>query len=81
MSLSAQLRHVDLTLECKYCGRPLTKKGAWFTVVHRFKCEGCNRETPITYSDKIALWRSYGRCSGLDENASGGARRRDRRRA
>jgi hypothetical protein len=59
MSLSAQLRHVDLTLECKYCGRPLTKKGAWFTVVHRFKCEGCNHETPITYSDKIVLFKKH----------------------
>jgi hypothetical protein len=59
MSLSAQLRHVDLTLECKYCDRPLIKKGIWFKVAHRFKCEGCNRETPITYSDKVVLFKKH----------------------
>jgi ribosomal protein S27E len=59
MSLSARLRHADLTVECRYCGRPLTKKGSWFLAVHRFKCEGCNRETPITYSDKIVLFKKH----------------------
>jgi hypothetical protein len=59
MSLSAHLQHVDLTLECKYCGHPLIKKGGWFVVVHRFKCEGCNRETPITYNDKIVLFKKH----------------------
>jgi hypothetical protein len=59
MPLSADLRDVDLTLECKYCGHSLIKNGAWFTVAHRFKCEGCNRETPITYSDKIVLFNKH----------------------
>jgi hypothetical protein len=59
MSLSARLRHVDLTLECKYCGHLIIKQGDWFTVIHRFKCEGCNRETPMTYSDKIALFNKH----------------------
>jgi hypothetical protein len=61
MPLSRQLLHVDLTLECKHCGRSIIKKGSWFAVVHRFKCEGCNREVSITYSDKIALFNKYAR--------------------
>jgi hypothetical protein len=37
-------------------GHPMTKKGAWFIVAHRFTCEACKREVPITYSHKIALF-------------------------
>jgi hypothetical protein len=59
MSRWARLRHVDLTLECKYCGHLKIRQGDWFTVIHRFKCEGCNRETPMTYSDKIALFNKH----------------------
>jgi hypothetical protein len=63
MTLSAQLRHVDLTLECKYCAHPMTKKGDWFVVAHRFICEVCKREVPITYSDKIALFNKHAHLS------------------
>ena len=59
MPLSPQLLHVDLTLECPHCGDPTIKKGGWFLVVHRFRCDGCNRETPIRYSDKIALFNKH----------------------
>jgi hypothetical protein len=59
MPLSSLLRHVELTLECKHCGHPRTKKGDWFVVAHRFKCEGCGREVPLTYSDKVALFNKH----------------------
>jgi transposase-like protein len=59
MSLSARLRDVDLTLECKYCGHPKIKKGGWFLVVPKFKCEKCKREVQITYKDKIALFDKH----------------------
>jgi hypothetical protein len=59
MSLSFRLRQVDLTLECKYCGHVRVKKGSWFLSAYRFKCEGCSREVPITYSDKVALFNKH----------------------
>jgi hypothetical protein len=59
MSLSFRLREVDLTLECKYCGHVRVKKGSWFLVAYRFKCEGCSREVPLTYSDKVALFNKH----------------------
>jgi hypothetical protein len=37
----------------------MIKKGGWFLAVHRFKCEGCKREVPITYSDKVALFNKH----------------------
>ena len=63
MPLSSHLRQVELTLQCKYCGHSIIKKGGWFMVVHRFKCEGCNREVPKTYSDKVALFNRHARLS------------------
>ena len=59
MSLSPRLRRVDLRLECKHCGHPLIKNGAWFMTVARFMCEGCKREVTVTYSDKVALFAKY----------------------
>jgi hypothetical protein len=59
MSLSFRLCQVDLTLECKYCGHPIIKRGIWFLAVHRFKCGGCNQDVPITYSDKVALFNKH----------------------
>jgi hypothetical protein len=59
MTLSTRLRGVDLVLECKYCGHPITKKGTWFMTVHRFECEGCKRDVPVTYSDKVALFAKH----------------------
>jgi len=56
MKLSAQLRLVELTLECKHCGHPKIEKGRWFMAVHAFRCERCKRDVPITYSDKVALF-------------------------
>jgi hypothetical protein len=63
MPLSSMLRPVDLTLECKHCGHPITKPGRWFISVHRFNCEGCNREVLIPYSDKVALFNKHARPS------------------
>ena len=61
MALSSLLLQVDLTLECKYCGHSITKKGGWFKVIHRFTCERCKRETPMSYSDKVALFNKHAR--------------------
>jgi len=59
MPLSTRLLRTDLALECKYCGHSITKTGNWFRVVDRFTCEGCKREVPITYSDKVAPFKKH----------------------
>ena len=59
MALSFLLRQVDLTLQCKYCGHVRVKKGSWFLSAYRFKCEGCGREVPMTYSNKVALFNKH----------------------
>jgi hypothetical protein len=59
MPLSSRLLPMDLTLPCKYCGHSIIKKGGWYLVAHRFNCEGCKREVPITYSDKVALFSKH----------------------
>jgi DNA-directed RNA polymerase subunit RPC12/RpoP len=60
MPLTTRLQNVDLTLECKYCGHPITKKGSWFrTSRHSFKCDACKREVRMTYEDKIVLFAKY----------------------
>jgi hypothetical protein len=59
MALSTRLLHVDLSLECRYCGHSLTKTGEWFRVAHRFRCVGCKREVPIGYSDKVVLFKKH----------------------
>ena len=59
MSLSARLRPIDLRLECKHCGHPLIKNGAWFMTVAHFRCERCKREVTVTYSDKVALFDKH----------------------
>jgi transposase-like protein len=59
MPLSAQLRYVALTLECKHCGHALMKNGGWFMAAPRFKCAGCQREVRITYDDKVALFAKH----------------------
>ena len=69
MPLSPRLLHVDLTLECKYCGRSITKRGEWFRVAHRFTCVGCKREVPITYSDKVALFKKHAHLLGTQAEA------------
>jgi hypothetical protein len=72
MPLSSLLRQVELTLECKHCGRSIIKKGSWFVVVHRFKCEGCSREVAITYSDKVALFNRYARLPQAEPKSTPG---------
>jgi len=59
MPLSAQLRNVDLTLECKHCGHLIIKKGDWFIAASTFKCEGCKGEVRLTYSEKLALFAKH----------------------
>jgi len=59
MPLSLRLRHVDLTLQCSYCGRPLIKNGQWFMIASRFKCAGCKREVRISYDEKVTLFERH----------------------
>jgi hypothetical protein len=59
MSLSAKLRDVDLTLDCKLCGHLIVKKGSWFWTVASFKCRTCKVEQPLTYSDKVSLFAKH----------------------
>jgi transposase-like protein len=59
MALSARLRLMELTLECKHCGHSIIKKGGWFVVSSHFKCEGCKRKVRIPYGDKVALFEKH----------------------
>jgi hypothetical protein len=59
MTLSARLRNVDLTLECKRCGHLIVRSGVWFISVSTFKCDECRGELQLTYSDKVALFAKH----------------------
>ncbi len=59
MPLSARLRNVDLTLECKRCGHLIIRKGGSFITVSTFKCDECKGEVRLTYSDKVALFAKH----------------------
>jgi hypothetical protein len=59
MALSARLRNVNLTLECKLCGHSIVKKGVWFMTASTFKCQLCKGEWRLTYSDKVALFAKH----------------------
>jgi ribosomal protein L44E len=59
MPLSARLRNIDLTLECKHCAYLIIKKGVWFMKVSTFKCSECKGEVQLTYSDKVALFAKH----------------------
>ena len=56
MTLSRKLRDKLLTFNCPHCHRALTKNGAWFMAMSRFKCAGCARYVPMPYKDKLALF-------------------------
>ena len=72
MTLSAELRNVDLTLECERCGHLIIKKGVWFVCVSTFKCVECKSELRLTYSDKIALFAKH--AAAMDEGVLVGGR-------
>jgi hypothetical protein len=59
LPLSARLRRVDLTLECKHCAHLIIKKGEWFITASTFKCDVCKGEVRLTYSDKVALFAKH----------------------
>jgi hypothetical protein len=59
MTLSAKLRDVDLTIECKLCGHLIVKKGKWFWTVASFKCQLCNSVQLLTYREKLALFAKH----------------------
>jgi transposase-like protein len=55
MPLSFSLLSVDLTFECPACNHALVKSGAWFQVVGRFKCEGCQRALALRSARPLDL--------------------------
>lgn len=59
MTLSAGLRYVDLSFECKRCGNSIIKSGAWVISVSVFRCAECKGELRLTYSDKVALFAKH----------------------
>jgi transposase-like protein len=59
MPLSLSLHSVSMTFECPFCTRTLVKSGGWFQTIGRFKCNGCQREVRLTYSDKVALFDKH----------------------
>jgi transposase-like protein len=59
MPLSGSLRSVDLTFACPFCSHALVKSGGWFQTVAGFKCMGCQREIPLTYLNKVALFDKH----------------------
>ena len=59
MPLSARLRNVDLTFQCKRCGKLIIKNGNWFISVSTFGCDECKNEMRLTYSDKVALFAKH----------------------
>jgi DNA-directed RNA polymerase subunit RPC12/RpoP len=59
VTLSSNLREVDLTLECTECGHLIVKKGAWFMTASTFKCCRCKAKLRLTYSDKVALFEKH----------------------
>ena len=61
MTLSRRLLHADLTFHCPHCGLAITKSGSWFKSIVQFKCQGCQREVRLTYTDKIALFEKHAR--------------------
>jgi hypothetical protein len=59
MTLSAKLRDVDLTFECKPCGYLIVKKGKWFWTVASFRCPACEVVQFLSYRDKLALFAKH----------------------
>jgi transposase-like protein len=46
-------------MTCPFCTRALVKSGSWFQTIGRFKCNGCQLEVRLTYSDKVALFDKH----------------------
>jgi hypothetical protein len=61
MTLSARLRNVDLTFQCKRCGHPITKSGTWVVAVSTFKCAKWKTELHLGYRDKVELFAKHAR--------------------
>jgi transposase-like protein len=59
MPLSGNLRFVDLTFKCPFCHCELVKTGGWFQTVPGFKCDGCQSQIRLGYSDKVALFQKH----------------------
>jgi len=59
MTLSKSLIAVDLTYQCPACQFPLVKRGSWFRVVSKYRCEGCGRMIRIGYPEKLKLFEKH----------------------
>ncbi|RWL96669.1 MAG: hypothetical protein EOR71_32585 [Mesorhizobium sp.] len=64
MTIPLDLSDADLTFACPYCAHPLVKRGSWFKVVSRYRCEKCQSEVRIGYPDKLKLFDHYKRQNG-----------------
>jgi transposase-like protein len=68
MPLSLSLHSVSMTFECPFCTCTLVKSGGWFQTIGRFKCNGCQREVRLTYSDKVALFDKHAQLKRKSSN-------------
>ncbi|TPL74142.1 hypothetical protein FJ954_10460 [Mesorhizobium sp. B2-3-15] len=59
MALSRRLLMCNMTFECPHCGFALKRAGSWFQVVSSRRCEGCQRQFRITYTDKLTLFAKH----------------------
>jgi hypothetical protein len=59
MPISVRLDRVDLTLKCNHLNNLLIKKRRYFMTASTFKCDACNGELRLTYSDKVALFAKH----------------------
>lgn len=64
MTLSESLTSVDLTFQCPTCKFPIVKRGSWFRVVSKYRCEGCGRTIRIGYPEKQRLFQKHAHLGG-----------------
>lgn len=61
MTIPLDLSDAVLTFPCPFCGHRLARKGSWFKVVGRYRCENCQSEVRVGYPDKLKLFQQYKR--------------------
>lgn len=66
MALSRRLLMCKMTLECPHFGFALKRAGSWFQVVSSHRCERCQRQFRITYSNKLTLFAKHEQDSVLE---------------
>ncbi|TPI12935.1 hypothetical protein FJ957_04895 [Mesorhizobium sp. B2-4-6] len=59
MSISNELRDVNIRYECPSCHSPIVKTGSWFKAVSIFRCDDCKTKLRLGYSAKLALFQRH----------------------